>query len=168
MTALLKIFKHLPKAEQPSRFGFNNNDILKYIKLSNKNIDQETIATKLNKSRSAVSSMEKTLRLRRVAVNRAINSGKIKYTNNKIFTENYSPYDQVKARRALLQNSVNKAAKKFNPDKPETWRGIMDIDQSKGKISFILPDNKEVNNDQCMCIRAQPPIFVWKEWWVIE
>jgi|TARA_R100001460_G_scaffold36882_2_gene70776 hypothetical protein len=146
MTALLKIFKHLPKAEQPSRFGFNNNDILKYIKLSNKNIDQETIATKLNKSRSAVSSMEKTLRLRRVAVNRAINSGKIKYTNNKIFTENYSPYDQVKARRALLQNSVNKAAKKFNPDKPETWRGIMDIDQSKGKISFILPDNKEVNN----------------------
>ena len=32
MTALLKIFKLLPKAEQPSRFGFNNNDILKYIK----------------------------------------------------------------------------------------------------------------------------------------
>lgn len=152
-TSLIQFLKGAKNYSKNTRFNipktFDDTDILNYIKLDAAGATNKEVAIALNTNVANINNFRHALTISKNRLNKQINAGNIRFGEN-VFSTNYKPLvgseREVSSLKLLRkkQFKIDTVAAKFDPNNPQTWKGLTDAhgDAKNKSLQFVLPSTK--------------------------
>jgi hypothetical protein len=152
-TGLIQFLKGAKNYSKNTRFNipktFDDTDILNYLKLDAAGATNKEAAIALNTNVANINNFRHALNISKNRLNKEINAGNIRFGKD-VVTTNYKPIvgsEREVASLKLLrkkQFKIDTAAAKFDPENPQTWKGLTDShgDARNKSLQFVLPSTK--------------------------